>query len=337
MEYLALGLVLLARTLTASSPLPWQALSAIEEVALDMALSSFDDQYQGCSRMMEEELGELNRTEFTTNDIYARAWTTAAAEWRRQQGRIPQTLPPEQAIALLAYTQRDPMYQVFNAAVREAGQSRREYLHNFHFKVLHFLLSEALRSLRDAGSRRCHQVYRGIRGIHFTAQKKQSVRFGHFTSTSLQYNIALYFGQDTVFSIKTCYGVPIRDFSFYPDEEEVLIPPFESFEVTNVTHKENRAFIQLHSQAAKSTYNCEFVKGDASVGRSLPATGVQGMGRRGGGLTLPALLGKGGLDRGERNGGDLGLGCASLHALPRGLQWGAVAAKHSTAQHGTVW
>lgn len=284
MEYLVLGLALLAGTLTAGSPLHRRDLSPIKEVALDMAPNSFDDQYRGCGRMMEEELQELNRTEFTNNSIYANAWTIAAAEWRNRRGRVPQTstLRPEHAIAFLAYTQQGPLYRAFNVAVREAGRSRGEYLRNFHFKVLHFLLTEALRSLRDTRHHQCHRVYRGVQGIRFTARSWQSIRFGHFTSASLRYESTQNFGQDTFFSMETCYGVPIRDFSSFPEEEEVLIPPFESFEVTSVTRNGSRALIQLRSQAANSTYNCEFVKGDVPEGRSLAATGVQRMGRRGG-------------------------------------------------------
>ncbi|NWU73766.1 NARE ribosyltransferase, partial [Pterocles burchelli] len=259
MEHLAVGLVLLAGTLATGSPLHRRDLDPIKEMALDMAPTAFDDQYRGCSRMMEEELRELNRTEFANNSIYADAWTHAAAEWRNRRGRVPPALRPEQAITLLAYTQHGPLYQGFNAAVRKAGRSRGEYLGTFRFKALHFLLSEALRTLRDTRPRRCHQVYRGVRGIRFSAQPRQPVRFGHFTSTSLQKERALSFGQDTVFSVETCYGVPIQDFSFFPEEEEVLIPPFESFEVTNITRDGDGVLIQLRSRAALSTYNCELL------------------------------------------------------------------------------
>ncbi|KAM6099593.1 GPI-linked NAD(P)(+)--arginine ADP-ribosyltransferase 1, partial [Theristicus caerulescens] len=264
MEHLVLGLVLLAGSLDAGSPLHRQDLDPVEEKALDMAPTSFDDQYQGCSRMMEEKLEELNRTEFAKNSVYAEAWILATAEWRNRRGRFPQppALRPEHAIALLAYTQHGDLYQQFNEAVREAGRSREEYLGAFDFKVLHFLLSEALRVLRDAQPRRCHHVYRGVRRTRFTAQRNQFMRFGHFTSTSFKEDEARKFGEDTLFTVDTCYGVPIRDFSFFPKEEEVLIPPFERFQVINVAREGKAARIQLHSKGAFSNYSCEFVKGD---------------------------------------------------------------------------
>ncbi|GAB0181055.1 GPI-linked NAD(P)(+)--arginine ADP-ribosyltransferase 1 [Grus japonensis] len=261
MEHLVLGLVLLSGTLDTARPQHCPDLNPVKKVALDMAPSSFDDQYQGCSRMMEKELQELNRTEFTDKD-YAKAWKEAAAKWQSKQHHISQVpaLRPEHVVALLAYTWECNLYRKFNAAVRVAGRSREEYLKSFNFKVLHFLLSEALRILRDAQPQKCHHVYRGVQGTRFTAQQHQTIRFGQFTSTSLREDEALNFGKDTFFSVETCYGVLIRNFSFFPMEEEVLIPPFEIFNVTKITHNGDRAFIQLRSQGASSTYNCEWVK-----------------------------------------------------------------------------
>ncbi|NXV77163.1 NARE ribosyltransferase, partial [Atlantisia rogersi] len=234
----------------------------IMEKALDMAPYSFDDQYLGCSDKMEKELKELNRTEFEINSIYAEAWKKATAKWQKN---TPQSsvLKPVQAIALMAYTLHRPrLYKELNMAVHEAGRSPDEYLINFHFKALHFLLTEALRALRDDQPRQCYHVYRGVKDIIFTAQPGQTVRFGNFTSTSLEKMRAKKFGTDTFFSVKTCHGVPIREFSLFPTEEEVLIPPFEIFKVTSVTRKGNRADIELRSQGVRSKYNCEFLKGD---------------------------------------------------------------------------
>ncbi|NXV81632.1 NARE ribosyltransferase, partial [Atlantisia rogersi] len=226
---------------------------------LDMASNSFDDQYLGCSDKMEEELQELNRTEFESNKIYAAAWKKASAMLQGHTSQ-PSVLKPAQAIALMAYTLETPsLYLNFNSAVRQAGHSREQYLHNFQFKAMHFLLTKALQALRKRGQ--CYNVYRGVKKV-FTAQPGDTVRFGQFASTSLNKNCAESFGMGTIFSVQTCYGVPIWDFSYFATEKEVLIPPFEAFEVTSVTHKGNSARIELQSQGMHSNYNCEFVRGD---------------------------------------------------------------------------
>ncbi|POI21019.1 hypothetical protein CIB84_015234, partial [Bambusicola thoracicus] len=260
MEHAILGWVLLLGTWTGA----WAASSKkgqISEVAMDMAPNSFDDQYQGCISMMEAELRELNRTEFA-NDIYAEGWRRAAVEWRSRWGRAarPQALGQDQAIAVLAYTMEGDLYRVFNNATLTGGRSRQHYLSSYPFKALHFLLSRALQTLWEAQSQPCHNVYRGVRGIRFTAQQGTVVRFGQFTSSSLRKKVAESFGQNTFFMVETCYGVPIRDLSAYPEEDEVLIPPFEQFRVTNSTSIAGRTFIQLRSQGKSSTYNCEFAK-----------------------------------------------------------------------------
>ncbi|NXT81051.1 NARE ribosyltransferase, partial [Zapornia atra] len=229
------------------------------ENTLDMAPNSLDDQYLGCRHMMEKELQELNRTEFETNSIYAEVWKEATAEWQRR-GPQSSVLKPEQEIALMAYTLETPsLYKEFNAAVRAGRPSREEYMLKFQFKVLHFLLSSALRALRDAQPHKCYHVFRGVSN-NLNAKPGDTVRFGQFASTSLNSVCAEQFGTGTIFSVQTCYGVPIKKFSFFPDEDEVLIPPFETFEVTSVTRKGNTVRIELRAQAVCNKYNCEFVK-----------------------------------------------------------------------------
>ena len=271
MEHIVLGWVLLLGTWTGA----WaggRKLSAMKEVAMDMAPSSFDDQYQGCIDLMEAELEELNRTEFT-NDIYAEGWRRAAAEWQSRWGRAarPPALRRDQATAMMAYMLEGNLYHQFNNATLTAGRSRQHYLRSYPFKALHFLLSRALHTLWESQPQRCHDVYRGVKGTRFTAQQGMMVRFGQFTSSSLRKKVAESFGQDTFFSVETCYGVPIKEFSTFPGEDEVLIPPFEQFRVTNSTYTEGRSFIQLRSQGKSSTYNCEFVKGK---GCSAPEWGA---------------------------------------------------------------
>ncbi|NXA91926.1 NARE ribosyltransferase, partial [Melanocharis versteri] len=236
------------------------ATAVIKKLPLDMALDSFDDQYRGCRRAMTAVLPALNHFELHQNPLFARVWAKAAAEWQKRGPHVT-PLSPDQAVALMTYTMRD-MYKEFNDAVCVAGRSRQEYRDNFHFKTLHFLLTDALATLKDTQGPRCHRVFRGVRGVRFKARPGDTVRFGRFASTSLRREIAQQFGMDTMFQVQTCHGVDIREFSSNPSEEEVLIPPFETFEVTNVTREGDRALIQLHSTGTFSKYNCEWLRRD---------------------------------------------------------------------------
>ncbi|RMB90875.1 hypothetical protein DUI87_32708 [Hirundo rustica rustica] len=231
------------------------ATVAIDEKQMDMAPNSFDDQYRGCGPDMTTVLPALNHSEFQKNPVFAEAWLKAVAEWQRKGSPVSPLSSSAQAIAVMAYSMKY-VYRPFNDAVRQAGSSPQEYRDNFHFKTLHFLLTQALVKLREDQNAQCRNVTRGVRDICFMAHHGQRVRFGHFTSTSLSKDVAKRYGTDTVFQVYTCHGVDIQAFSYDQRNREVLIPPYETFEVTKVTRKGNKAEIELSSTGTYSKYNC---------------------------------------------------------------------------------
>ncbi|XP_032921693.1 GPI-linked NAD(P)(+)--arginine ADP-ribosyltransferase 1-like [Catharus ustulatus] len=258
-----LSLTLAVLAITAATTATPSATSATNTtpvvVPLDLVPDSFDDRYRGCGRAMAAALPALNRSELRRGGHFAEAWALAAAEWRVRPSSVS-PLSPAQAMALLAYTAPVPLHRIFNAAVRTAGRSRQEYRDNFHFKTLHFLLTDALAALRAARGPRCHRVFRGVTGVRFEARPGRRVRFGHFASASLRRESARGFGTDTAFEVRTCEGAAVREFSFFPHEDEVLIPPFETFEVTNVTEGGDTAWIELRHAGTWSKYNCEWLR-----------------------------------------------------------------------------
>ncbi|KAF4802828.1 erythroblast NAD(P)(+)--arginine ADP-ribosyltransferase-like protein [Turdus rufiventris] len=165
----------------------------------------------------------------------------------------------------MAYTMRD-LYKEFNHKVGVAGRSPQEYRDNFHFKTLHFLLTVALATLRAAQEQQCRSVFRGVRTYKFKANVGDSVRFGQFASSTLCENVIKRFGSTTVFKVQTCHGAYIKAFSTHPDEEKVLIPPYEKFNVTKVIPKGEKVEIHLNSIGTYSKYNCEYRKGGDSQG-----------------------------------------------------------------------
>ncbi|NWV27537.1 NRT2 ribosyltransferase, partial [Origma solitaria] len=231
---------------------------AIEEVPLDMAPASFDDQYQGCRDTMMAALPALSLSEFGQNPLLARGWEKARAEWEQRGSRVSPLSSPAQAITLMAYTM-DDLHEEFNMAVRMAGHSPEEYWDKFHFKALHLLLTDALAALRAQQGQGRHCVYCGVRGVRFTARPGRRVHFGHFASASLCRGKARAFGSDTTFHVHTQYGADIHQFSCYRTEDEVLIPPFETFNVTSVTRRGDKVSIKLNSTGTHSNYTCEWM------------------------------------------------------------------------------
>nr|XP_056714785.1 erythroblast NAD(P)(+)--arginine ADP-ribosyltransferase-like [Euleptes europaea] len=239
------------------------SFSLTKEVPFDMSTTSFDDQYKDCVDRTEDRLRELHHTEIA-NTSYAKVWENVAAKWNEinSSTSVPKGLKPDYAIAALAYTQKETfLYRDLNRAVRKAGESEDYYLKNFHFKAFHFFLTRALQVLRTTSNPKCRETYRGIKGVRFIAEPSKKARFGYFASSSLNKSAAVHFGRDTFFTIRTCYGTYIKEFSFYPEEEEVLIPPYELFQVANIINKSDGIEISLNSVGIFSKYNCVYVKG----------------------------------------------------------------------------
>ncbi|XP_070622115.1 NAD(P)(+)--arginine ADP-ribosyltransferase 2-like [Erythrolamprus reginae] len=227
---------------------PLQVLCVVE-VPLTMFNHSVDDQYIGCRHGRESQLQELKM--IPLEEKYRTTWEKAKSHWERL-GPAVGNFTPIYGIAIVAYTVGDQLYRDFNAATREAGKSQTSYDH-YLFRDFHLLLTKALQAKRN--KEKCYEVFRGIKDIHFTLSEKV-VRFGQFASSSLDKKVAKGFGEDTFFSIRTCHGVPIDDFSYHTSQKEVLIPPYESFTVTR--HRvENGTDIRLESRGVFSRHNCE--------------------------------------------------------------------------------
>ncbi|CAN8176884.1 unnamed protein product [Coccothraustes coccothraustes] len=235
-----------------------------------MAQDSFDDQYRGCGPAMTAALPALNRSEFQQNPLFAQAWPNATAKWQSRGSPLSPLSSSAQAIALMAYTMDDDVYKEFNDAVREAGRSRQEYRYNFHFKTLHFLLTHVLQKLRSPNE--CLKVFRGVNRFQFEVKTGANIRFGQFASSSLDKTVAQGYGTDTMFEVHTCHGVDIQKYSFNQSEKEVLIPPFETFEVTKVTREGSTLNIGLRSTGNYSYYDCEWLRG-GSLPRNSPYFG----------------------------------------------------------------
>ncbi|KAL9870009.1 erythroblast NAD(P)(+)--arginine ADP-ribosyltransferase-like [Geothlypis trichas] len=246
------------------------ATTAVRVFPLDMAPDTFDDQYRGCGPAMKVELPALNNSEFHKNKEFAEVWVKAAAKIH-SRGPSASPLSPDQATAIMALTKTDP--RTFNEALRVVGHSRQEYRDNFHFKTLHFLLTDALATLRDAQKGQCRDTFLSVGGARFEAQRGDTVRFGQFMP--MFPSKPFYESpRETTFKVHTCHGVEITLFMENPEPRIVLIPPFETFKVTQYTRQGDKTQIQLQSTGTYSKYNCEWLRGGSIPSASFHLGGL---------------------------------------------------------------
>lgn len=232
----------------------------LEDFPLDMKNTSVDDMLWGCSK---DTLKKVQKT-FSKSEKkeFAEAWGKATScALKKLIGGWNKGLDMKQLKAICVYTGR-LVYQQFNNAVRS---QRREYGSNFKFHYLFVLLTSAVQTLKLRQP--CYTTYRRC-SVTFSGTVGQRMRFGSFTSTSVRTNL-IHFGRQTCFQMTTCFGANVQKFSVYPNEDEVLIPPYEEFEITSRKVKEDKdkpagledceVVFVLKTVGWKSEQNCKLV------------------------------------------------------------------------------
>lgn len=232
----------------------------LKDVPLGMMPNSVDDMLLGCGK---DTMNEVQRKFLDSEKKeFPEAWRqntfcilkNLLAGWNKGLTR-------EQLEAICVYT-APLVYKDFNAAVRS---QRDKYGSSFNFHYLFVFLTSAVQTLKLRQP--CYTTYRR-NDLTFTGTVGQKMRFGNFASTSLRKNLR-HFGKKTCFEIRTCFGADVSKFSVYPNEKEVLVPPYEQFEIMSQKLKEDKdkpagledceVVFVLRSVGWKSDLNCKLV------------------------------------------------------------------------------
>ncbi|XDV11743.1 hypothetical protein PO909_000591 [Leuciscus waleckii] len=236
---------------------------------LDMEENSVDDLYVGCKNNMSDQVKtELLEKELNNSPKFKTVW---------QNGEENATIPNDSnltwnhSVAIYVYTNsRFDLHQDFNNAVRTDKQNYEDK--TFTWYSLFFLLAEAIQILKE-GQNVCKLTYRGT-DVEFDENVLNTeVRFGQFASSSLDRSVAEEFGTKSCFEIKTCEGANVSKYSSFPEEEEVLIPPYEKFKVTDVkTRADNpdlwcETVYILESTGIRSDLNCAFFRNQEEISK----------------------------------------------------------------------
>ncbi|XP_051865190.1 ecto-ADP-ribosyltransferase 5-like [Pristis pectinata] len=182
------------------------------------------------------------------NEALSRAWKSAKEKRAKfshsNKSTIPKRLKEEHMVSVIAYTLNTNLYTQFNRAMQTCGANDSVYAEKFPFKSFHYLLSVAIERLRESSGSAPGTTYRGM-GRVAEGQKGKKMRFGYFASSSLDMGVSKKFGTATVFTIKSRYGAKIENYSSFPGEKEVLIPPYEVFTITECARRSDGVDISL--------------------------------------------------------------------------------------------
>uniref|UniRef100_A0A8B9KX53 NAD(P)(+)--arginine ADP-ribosyltransferase n=1 Tax=Astyanax mexicanus TaxID=7994 RepID=A0A8B9KX53_ASTMX len=206
------------------------------EYPLDMAENSVDDSYEGCRDAMEKlVVSKYTKQERKNTPGFAAAWKIALNAKKCSKEETFKN----QCAAIYLYTGNPEKnkifsYKEFNAATRKAAYKSN----SFQFYTLFFYLTDAVQQLKQK-QKQCLTTYRRTNIKFPTNVRNKTIRFGSFTSTSLV-EPPTRFGDKSCFEMETCFGADVIKYSKFPDESEVLVPPYEVFRVTKIKTKDKK-------------------------------------------------------------------------------------------------
>ncbi|XP_067330863.1 ecto-ADP-ribosyltransferase 4-like [Channa argus] len=246
---------------------------AEQVIPLDMVLEAVD-MYNGCTDTMEKMVNETYFANENTG-LFGEVWKHA------ENCADSTTIEPKdkdltrahiQAICVYASHYKN-FYNTFNKHIRT---NRSIYSTNFQFHSLHFWLTSALQILNK--NKTCVKSYRRTND-RFAGNVSEIIRFGLFASSSFNQTL-IRFGKNTCFEIQTCAGAYLKNYpSLRDSEQEVLIPPYEKFNITEGTDRPDAGGLpgcqvlhKLENVGLLSNVNCTAARAASSAAASLLLT-----------------------------------------------------------------
>uniref|UniRef100_A0A8C6SCB4 NAD(P)(+)--arginine ADP-ribosyltransferase n=1 Tax=Neogobius melanostomus TaxID=47308 RepID=A0A8C6SCB4_9GOBI len=238
--------------------LPIAATQGPQHIELGMMAQCIDDKFAGCFEPMSEKVQEVYFPREIQNSPFRNAWNQAEPCANRNLDMLPdedRALTKDHLQAVCVYTNATTkMFAQLNEQVRNGAVMYDTPAFQYH--ALYYWLATAI----DILGKSCEITYKRTPNV-YGGKVGTTMRFGYFASSSRSPFVVEY-GSETCFHIKTCSGGYIGDYSVVPSEEEVLIPSYEEFRITDVVadsygeFKCKKIFL-LESVGNSSELNCK--------------------------------------------------------------------------------
>lgn len=228
------------------------------QIDLSMMDQCIDDMFNGCYDKMSEKVQKVYFPREIQNPPFRNAWDLAESCSKMNLDKLPdedKALTKDHLQAICVYTNATTkMYALLNEQVRNGAASYDTA--DFQYHALYYWLATAI----DMLGKSCEITYKRTPYV-YTGEVGTTIRFGYFASSSRS-PFLLEYGSETCFYIRTCQGGFIGKYSTFPSEEEVLIPSYEEFTITDIVadsygeFKCKKIFV-LESAGHSSKLNCK--------------------------------------------------------------------------------
>ncbi|XP_036372757.1 GPI-linked NAD(P)(+)--arginine ADP-ribosyltransferase 1-like [Megalops cyprinoides] len=222
---------------------------------VDMAFSAVDDQYRSCTdRIMGDVTGSdgLLRAELKADGSFQDSWTQAEGCNKTVPG-----LNEYHSKALALYTSWNRTFpNTFDTDTQALGPDPSVYRRYFPYKSLHFLLTDAVRVLREQQGPVCRTVSGRRGGWELQPRRGDRVRIGRFFLGYPRYSSRTF-----DLTVRTCHGVELTPCS--SRRGRVLVPPYESFKVVAVRGVGRERRFYLESIGTYSNLQCALYSGSS--------------------------------------------------------------------------
>jgi hypothetical protein len=172
-------------------------------------------------------------------EVERMAWTVKQSHFQGEHG-----LTDDESASVLLYTMEwEPREKSFYIILNKTLQEANRQLLKPWFLYLRLIMTALIKLPSDYNRL---TVYRGVK-LDLTAQypKGQTVTWWGFSSCTMSVDVLnneQFLGQNgtrTLFTIHCHSAKSIQQFSFYPEEEEVLLPPARQFQVMGCLNQGN--------------------------------------------------------------------------------------------------
>ncbi|XP_047432182.1 T-cell ecto-ADP-ribosyltransferase 1-like [Mugil cephalus] len=213
---------------------------------LDMAPYSIDDMFDGCRSAAASMIDMFGVFEWHYNRKFSFAWALSEREAKKP---LNMHLTEDHAIVLHMFSKANRIRQDFNQAVK---RGKHKYsTGGFKFHYFYYYLTDAIQILRH-NETSCRTTYHRT-WKHFKRDViNTNMRFGAFTWAASNKHSLVFNGNVSCFEIYTCFGADITYYSYIKQKEQVLIPPYEVFKVTDVVTSEPWCSVVYKLQSTKT-------------------------------------------------------------------------------------